>query len=247
LTQLLVDPGIDFDSRHSALDCLEKLGADPVPPLLEALRGPTPEARAAAAVTVGLHVAEISARSPGDPGTATLALLDRILPALVEVNLDDDPKSRSAGSEALEVLGRDPGLHAVDSLLPLLSDAVAKTRLKTAAALTSMGRYAEAVQALTVLLGDPDPGIRRESLREFDEHHRSVEVPVPAIVKLIDDADPGIAGAAASLLGGLREGAIDAVPALKKRLETHPGDAASSSVEKAIRRIQSAARKKIRR
>jgi HEAT repeat protein len=110
------------------------------------------------------------------------------------------------------------------SSLPVLLDGTEDKRVNIRVAACGVmwklrGKNREPVRALLACLRDKDPRVRRGASAALGLFHEQADMIVPALVKVLEDKDPGyrgdsVARAAVVSLGKLQQNARQAVPAL---------------------------------
>lgn len=205
-------------------------------PLNAALADPDACARHAAAVALGVLSVDskilgpvlIEAVGDVDPKVRKLAV-GQLAPSLddeaawaavLRAIRDPDVNVRY---EAVRTLGWKPTparLAAVrEALAPALKDAHEVVRGGVA---ITLGQYAQKVPAdvpeLYDLLADPSPHVR-QAVCNFMPHHAGSRVGIAALVRALDDPDPGVRLAAAQRLGRIGLDAEEALPDLRRAAE----------------------------
>jgi HEAT repeat protein len=165
-------------------------GGEDVPPLLQALKEPDPQARRAAAEDLGrIGAAAQSA-----------------LPALRGGLEDPDPRVRVAMAGA--ILGIDPkDSAALPTLIEALKNPSAALRRSAAEMLGALGPVAGASgPALAPLLADKDGSVRWAAADALGEIGPAAAPALPSLLKLLADPDPEFRGVAADALGQAAKG-----------------------------------------
>jgi HEAT repeat protein len=248
----LLDSYAVSSGTQLALETSSSLGAEEdaggIPDLLRALEGSNATARANAARSLGelgsggkiAVSALLKALNDDSESVRKLALeaLRKIgapdkgdVPLLVTALKDRNAEVRRYAAGALGQVG--PGARsAVAPLLAALKDADGGVRQSAARALGKMGPDAkERVQrALVEALGDDDPDVRGAAAEGLASLPLDAG-DVPALLKLLKNADSEVRAQAARSLGKVGPEARDAVSALVQALQDRNGRVRQSALE----------------
>jgi HEAT repeat protein len=193
--------------------------------MIAELESPRAETREAAAWGLGALEAEAAAGplttrlEDSDPRVRGVAArsLGRVggpdaFASIVGLLRDPDPVVRELAILGLEATGSQ---EIVSAVVPMLADPEMGVRSVAVSALGhAEGREAARALAL-VVVGDPDGHTRSMAAGALSKRTAEADVAVPALVRLLGDADPGLRGEAAWALAELASDA--AVPGLAGR------------------------------
>jgi HEAT repeat protein len=194
--------------RGDAELSLAHVGPSAIPPLVDLLADPSPEARRQAVRAIGEM----------DPKQRWA------IPRFHWLARDPDPKVREAALGYMRVIDPDdPCVFA--ALVAGLGDPVPAVRQGCAYELGRIGPgAAPATDALFALLSDGDPGVRRETLNAFDEIRSLTAAHVPSLTVALGDESWEVRATAAELLSKIGPAARPAVSALCRGLSDRQGN-----------------------
>lgn len=119
--------------------------------------------------------------------------------------------------EAIDNLGHNKVVAAVEPLMKLLTSPSVKIRADAADALGNIGAEAKpAAEALAKLIDDPEASVRKEAAEALYAIRPGPAIGVPVVAKLMKDPDPKLRAEAMNVL---TEAGAEAVPFLKEALK----------------------------
>ena len=168
-----------------AMLSLRGLGANAIPPFVQALQDEDASVRQAAAITLG---------------QIGLGAIDAV-PQLTSALSDAEPRVRAAAAFALSAFGP-YAMEAVPTLRFALSDEFPAVRTRAAFALGQIGPAARrAGEELARLVSDPDVSVRRNSASALGGIGVDIAVARPALRNALGDPDAGVRRCAVTALG----------------------------------------------
>ncbi|MBI4612304.1 MAG: HEAT repeat domain-containing protein [Planctomycetes bacterium] len=196
------DPAVRASAVEAFASFGEEAAGEAIPLLVEAIRDPSVQVRAAGIAGLANHL-------DGTEGPTAL-------PAVLEALRDPAPAIREAASDALEFADVEADV-LVPTLIQFLEDAGDEpTRQAMVGMLADRG--SEVCPFLVELLGSSDPRSRLWAAWILGALGDEASEAASEVAALTGDADASVRLAALSALGGFRSGAAAALPALSAAL-----------------------------
>ena len=201
----------DPEVRRLAMMSLRGLGANAIPPFVQALQDEDASVRQAAAITLG---------------QIGLGAIDAV-PQLTSALSDAEPRVRAAAAFALSAFGP-YAMEAVPTLRFALSDEFPAVRTRAAFALGQIGPAARrAGEELARLVSDPDVSVRRNSASALGGIGADTAVARPALRNALGDPDAGVRRCAVTALGLID--AVSSAADLQRALKDSDADVRQSA------------------